>query len=369
MVKSSRRPRVLIASDEATFMLPLADAYAQAGFDVAIGSSNFFLQKGEYDVVQYLWPEEYCGWVPPNENALAKIIEALAYWKRHSWPVTILNNFRPHGYEGNKEFRDLYDAFFKYSRNVVQYSRICYNLCLSEYPSAAHAPNTFSKYCAYHELRQGIAVREKARAQLGITEEDFVILVFGALRFWDEVRLLMTAYSKAQIKKKRLLVLSKYNEWRPLTRLGRHLRLLRWKAWLRKADAIEVAGRVSNEELERYFLAADVVPVLRINDMYSGAVGMAMTFGKLIVAPDRGSYPEMLAGTDNIIYKAGCSASLGDALEEATRVDLGRVQDANLLFASTWTWGSIVAACLKGSQYSSIPCVQHPSVMLEPSLE
>jgi len=80
---------------------------------------------------------------------------------------------------------------------------------------------------------------------------------------------------------------------------------------------------------------------------------MAMTFGKLLVAPDQGSYPEMLTGTDNLIYKAGDSTSLGAALEKAARMDLGRVQNINLSVASTWTWGSIVAASLKGSQFSS----------------
>lgn len=353
MLKREARPRVLIASDEPSFVPPLAEAYAQTGFDVAVGAFNFFLQKGEYDVIQYCWPEEYSSWRSPNEVILDRITMSLAYWKEHAWPVSIMNNFYPHGYEGDRNFKSLYDAFFRYSNNVVQYSRTCNDLCISEFPSAVRAQSTISNYCAYHELRRGVISRDKARADLGIASDEFVVLVFGALRFWDEVKLLMAAYSQARIAKKRLLKLSWYRDRKPGSWIRQNFRELKWKAWLRKSAAIEVEY-VPNEELERYFAAADVVPVLRIRDMYSGAVGMAMTFGKLIVAPDYGSYPELLVGTDNLIYKAGCASSLRAALEKASRMDLGRVQETNLSVASSWTWRSIVGACLTGSKFSSL---------------
>jgi hypothetical protein len=340
--------RVLIASDESTFMTPLAEGFSRLGYDVVCGVTNFFLKIGKFDIVLYLWPEEYTGWGPPAEGALQRIEEALKHWERESWPVLIANNSYPHGYEGDPRCRALYDLFYKHSQNIVQYSRSCYELACRDFPSARGRTYTFSNYCAYHELRNGAFDRDRAREELGFKPDDFVILIFGTLRFWEEVKLLMQAYSSTRVPRKRLLILSPYREKKRIGRLRHAWRTFYYRAWLRLHNAVATDGYTPNEMIERYFVAADVLPILRLRDMYSGLTGMGLTFGKLIVAPNHEAYPELLKGTQNIFYNSGDAWSLANALQQAASLDREEIGVDNLRACESWTWENIAQACVRG---------------------
>jgi hypothetical protein len=343
-----KRLRVLIASDESTFMTPLAECFDRLGYDVVCGVTNFFLKIGKFDIVLYLWPEEYSGWGPPADGALQRIEEALKHWERKSWPVLIANNSYPHGYEGDPRCRALYDLFYKYSQNIVQYSQSCYELACRDFPSAPSRTYTFSNYCAYHELRKGAFDRDRAREKLGLKPDDLVILIFGSLRFWEEVKLLMRAYSSAEVPRKRLLVLSAYKEKKRIGRLRRAWRTFYYKAWLRWQKAVTADGYTPNEMIEYYFVAADVLPILRVRDMYSGLTGMGLTFGKLIVAPNHEAYPELLRGTQNLFYDSGDARSLANVLQQAAGLDIEKIGADNLRACETWTWENIAQACVRG---------------------
>ncbi len=343
------KPRVLIASSEQNFPPPLAEGYAKLDFDAVTGVSNFFLRTGEFDVVQYLWPEEYCGWQHrPDDKTLEKLEESLKYWMEHSWPVTMVHNFYPHGAEGDPLAKRLYDLFYRYSRNIVHFSKSSHELVTREFPSAINAKHSYSKYCAYHQLRSGTIGRLQARAQLGIGQEDFVIAVFGALRFWKEVALLKEAYARTRIPSKRLLMLSRYVESGHAGRLRKRWLEYRLRMWLTKKDVTPVCAHIPEHDIERYFEAADVVPVLRFGDLCSGVIGMGMTFGKLLIAPDTPAYREYLAGTENLFYKIGDPVSLASALEQAYELNYEKVGKENLSLCQDWTWEGIALASLEG---------------------
>jgi hypothetical protein len=329
----------------------LAKAYSTLGWDVVVGASNFFLCTGKFELVHYLWPEEYSKWVPPDEVALLHIISHLDYWLRQSRPIITVNNLYPHGYEGNESFQLLYDAFYARSRAIVHHSKTSHQLVCSNFKSAISKPHFFASECAYHDLRRGTFDRSRARAELGLMDEDFVVLVFGALRFWDEVRLLMKGFSTAKVARKRLILATRYNERKPIGRVKRRLRNWRFGCWLVTQGAIRVNDYIPDEEIERYFEAADVTLVLRIKDLGSGIIGMGMTFGKLILAPDHDAFPEYLGNTENVFYKSGDYSSLAMAIERAAQVDYSRIGGDNLDIAKSWTAEGIAKTCLKAAGF------------------
>src|SRR5438128_1662611 len=96
--------RVLIPSDDRDFLQHLVRAYARAGHEVVVGALNFFVREARFHVVHYLWPEEFSGWRPPDDETLHRIRAAAEYWAENADTVMTVNNLWPHCYEGNEWF-------------------------------------------------------------------------------------------------------------------------------------------------------------------------------------------------------------------------------------------------------------------------
>lgn len=338
--------RVLIPSDDAAFVTHLAKAYERAGYEVVVGTQNFFLRAARFDLVHYLWPEEFSGWKPPTESALAKIREALDWWSQNAETVFTVNNLYPHGYEGDARCQKLYEMFYERSLAIVHHSEASRALVAQHFPVATRKLNAVATGCSYFDLVRAGVNRRQLREELGIAEGDFIILVFGALRMWAEVELLMQAYRQTPVRRKRLLVLARYGEHLPLGMWRRRYRQWRWQLWLKQTGARRITEYVPDAELYRYFESADVVVVPRIKDLSSGLPGLSMTFGKTVVAPNHGAFPEYLAGTDNILYQSGDAASLAAGIAKAATLDRDQVSEKNRQVASLWTWDGIVRTCV-----------------------
>jgi hypothetical protein len=74
-----------------------------------------------------------------------------------------------------------------------------------------------------------------------------------------------------------------------------------------------------------------------------------MTFGRPVIAPRHGAYPDQLRGTRNWLYETGSAAGLSAKLEEASRSDLASIGRQNAEVAATWTWKRMVQTCLEAA--------------------
>ena len=83
---------------------------------------------------------------------------------------------------------------------------------------------------------------------------------------------------------------------------------------------------------------------------------MAMTFGRFVVAPNVGSTPELLSGTDNAVYDPNSADDLARAIERAAAADRDRVGCENARIADGWGWGEIVSASPRWS-YDGARCL------------
>jgi hypothetical protein len=66
----------------------------------------------------------------------------------------------------------------------------------------------------------------------------------------------------------------------------------------------------------------------------------------LLIAPNHGSFPDYLAGTDNLLFNSGDSKSLAEAIERASRVDRDAAGRKNRKLADGWTWKRILEPAL-----------------------
>ena len=111
-----------------------------------------------------------------------------------------------------------------------------------------------------------------------------------------------------------------------------------------------IEGYVHDDDVHRYFNACDAVVIPRLTDLSSGLVGMGLTFGRLVIAPDHGAFGEYLAGTDNLLYCSGDPKSLATAIERASVVDRAQIESSNREFSKRWPWSKIAGEVLELSR-------------------
>jgi glycosyltransferase involved in cell wall biosynthesis len=339
-------PLVLVPTDDMMIIPGITGEYARRGFDVVVGVRNFFLQLHRADLVHVQWPEEIAGWNLPSAETLREIRAALDGWARRCAVLVSVNNLYPHGYEGHPVMKELYEAFYERCSGILHYCETSRKLVLREFPSARTRPHVVTNYFCYDNLLPEKLDRREARRGFGFDDEDFVVLVFGALRFWAEIRLIQGGYSKARVRRKRLLMAGRFTEENS-GRWQHRWRRLRWRLWLKGCRAQPVSGFIPDSDVHRYVEAADAVLVPRLKDMTSGLVGLGLTFSRTIIAPNHGAYPDYLAGTDNPLYESGNPDSLARAIENAAAMDRTAVERQNREIADTWRWESLIEAGLQ----------------------
>ena len=338
------KPRVLIPTNDTGFASDLAEAYSRAGYEAIVGKENFFLTTAEFDIVHLHWPEEFSDWVIPDDHTLTRIEKALDNWSSRSRVLLSVHNLYPHGYEGNRKFYDLYSMFFEKVHFLSYFSKASMLLVKEYYGEIADKPCLMHGLFNYERLRKSDSSRERTRKEFGLEESDFVILVLGLIRNWQEIQLIRDSFNRCQVPGKRLLMVSRYvesgNIWR------QRIRRRQWHIWLKWKNAVIYNKYVPDEDIHKFLNATDVVLVPRINQISSGLLPLAMTFGKVIIAPDHGAFPEYLQGTENPLYESGNPDDLAKKLGLASKLDVQVIGKSNEKIAKDWTWDGIVAKSL-----------------------
>jgi len=352
-LNSDLRPRVLIPSDEPSFVPPWAEAYRSNGCEVAVGTRNFHFQTAQYDLLHILWPEELTGWRPPSADSLSKIARLLDGWQRQSKILVGVNNLHPHGGKKDQRYWQLYQIFYESASAIQHYSSVSVTMVCEEFPAARSRPHVVTGPFNYAHLLRYSCDRATARASLSLRADEFCLLIIGAVRFWAEVRLLMRAVSFTRLPKLRILMAGRWEDWEVPRGWRRRLRRFVWLAWLRKERALRIEQYVPDEELPRLFAAADAVAVLRIRSLNSALPLLAMTLGRLVIAPNWGAIPEFLAGTRNLLYEPGDARSLAEALERAGTLDREAIGAENQALALSWSWKDTAARCLRACGFEA----------------
>jgi hypothetical protein len=348
-----QRPRVLIATDEPNFSLGLVEGYRSLGWEVVTGAANFRIEAAGFDVIHYQWPEEFSRWGRPTDRELKRIDEHLQSWAKRAINIFTVNNLYPHQLEGDAACHQLYSSFYRHCQLVSHYAPASKRLVLEEFPAARNARHVIHTPPSYEVTLARQLDRGSRREELGIRKDEFVVLMFGALRSWDEMRLLRQGYSLAEIPNKRMLMAGKFrlkgSGW------ARRWQHWHWRWWLFRQRAIVDTSFVPEDEISRFLDSCDVAVVPRLGGLSSGIPFVAMTFGRMVIAPDHGIYPDVFAGTQNLLYKSGSAESLARALEKSAAMDLNGIGRENAGIAATWTWKHMVRTCLEAAATLEVP--------------
>jgi glycosyltransferase involved in cell wall biosynthesis len=338
-------PRVLIATNEPNFTMGMIEGYRKLGWEVVTGLLNFRICAARYDIVHFQWPEEFTEWRVPTARSLEEIDRLLRYWREKSILIFTVNNLHPHQHKSSELYHQLYSLFYKHCHAVTHYTQASKHLVLKEFPVAGqnyhlvHQPANYEVTLA-NQIRRG-----DCRQKWNLSSKDFVILVLGSLRSWDEMTLVRKAYDKARINRKRLLMAGK------LSLIGSRWQIMWmkffWSCWLWSRKAAVETRFVPEEEVSQFIDSCDIAIVPRLSGLNSGIIHLGMTFGKALVYPDIPGFAEYFTESPNFVYVTGDASSLAEKMEEASRLDIAAIGLRNAQVSARWTWKRMVMTCLK----------------------
>jgi glycosyltransferase involved in cell wall biosynthesis len=175
--------------------------------------------------------------------------------------------------------------------------------------------------------------RQEARNRLGLAATAFVYLFLGQIRRYKGIEHLAVAFSQLAGDSCQLVIAGNVHDpvyAQSLAQIAQESPGIR--AWFRYVPDAEV----------QYFMNACDVCVLPYHDVTtSGAAILAFSFGKPIIAPALGGFPELAAGGRGIIYDPLADGSLLEALQEARGTDMTKGGEKALLWAREHQWQTL----------------------------
>jgi glycosyltransferase involved in cell wall biosynthesis len=259
-------------------------------------------------------------WAP----ALFSIARSL---RNHKIPVIfIIHNVMPH----EKKRWDPWLAKLALSQGdkfIIQSSREEQRL-LALFPSA----NVSICSMPIFDLNQPkVLTKSMARQQLGISLTKPVLLCFGIVRPYKGLQFAIEAVAKLNLKAKPYHLLVAGEIWDDKQRyqdLIDHLKL---------TEQVTLEDRyIPNDEIGRYFSAADVFLAPYIDGTQSAAIKLALGYGLPIVASDILADDILTHNPQVLFVPPGDSIALSTAIEAATNLEY-RLYPTHDLVKESWT--------------------------------
>ncbi|MGM0558425.1 MAG: glycosyltransferase family 4 protein [Myxococcota bacterium] len=179
--------------------------------------------------------------------------------------------------------------------------------------------------------------RAEAREVLGLQDDCFVVLFFGAIREYKQVPRLISSFQQASLPDPAKLLVAGAPKSRQLAQ--------RVRTTIGDDKQIKfAAGFIPDELAQVYFRAADVVALPYAQILTSGAAVLSMSFGRPLVVPDVAVLRD-LVGEDGAIYFSPSqnNGGLVQALRRAhaRRDELDALGAANFERVIRWDWDTI----------------------------
>jgi len=207
---------------------------------------------------------------------------------------------------------------------------------LREFPSAAGRTTKIDlgNWIDYYPCS---VTRSAARAALGLSDDDYVFLFLGLCKPYKNVEGLIAAFRRLQ-GSPRLIISGKIPD-------------AAYEAAIRSAIASEGdritlhAGFVPDEKIQIYMRACDMVTAPYLDTLTSGTAMLAISFGRPVVAPDRGFLKDLVSEECGILYEP----SYEDGLELAmSRAMTASFEESRIMArARAYDWKNAAATVLE----------------------
>ncbi len=221
-------------------------------------------------------------WMPFMAPAFGTILRGVKKSYQNAYTVSIVHNFKPHeSLIGDKQLgrflANRSDMLVSLSRNVAEDIR-------NSVPDKPVAEMFHPVYDHYGNKMD----KAEARSALGLEEDCIYLLFFGLVRAYKGLDLLIEALNKIETDKKfKLIIAGEFYE-----NEKKYLKLIEDN---NLSDKILINNQyIPNEDVPKFFCAADLVVLPYRRATQSGVVPIALHFDKPIVVTKVGGLSELI---------------------------------------------------------------------------
>ena len=175
--------------------------------------------------------------------------------------------------------------------------------------------------------------RQQARAKLGIKKENIIFLYFGLIRPYKGIFQLIDAFQKIDCSRAQLFIVG-----RPANESIKKALRERCQSDNRIHIFLQF---VPDEEIQLHINAADIA-ILPYQDIQtSGAVMLAISFGKPVIAPAIGGIQDILDEKGGFLFDPSEPNGIVKSMKSTLNADLTRMGKQNFRLAQEFPWSSI----------------------------
>lgn len=304
----------------------------------------FFDSNENFDIIHIHWPEAFVGWKMVDSEKFDRIMERLDIWKNRAKVIYTRHNEEAHELPYSS-MQSLYNKVLDSCSGVIHLTTYSFeNIKEDLTDKIIHTVIPHGAYRYSNDIP-----KPDAREKLKIPEKKFVILVFGKIRNESEKQFLLKGIKS--LKRDYLFIAPRWKhaiypsfKTHPMRRIISVLRdffLDLFNSKFRISD-----GFVSNEDVQVYMNAADVVLVPRVNTLNSGVLFLGLSFNKVVIGIDKGGVGEVLREHNFPTFDPEHFQSLSKALEQGYVLSRKEIRGA-MEWSSRYNWNSIAESHLE----------------------
>ena len=267
------------------------------------------------------------------QSFILKCLGVKIVWTVHEWDNKLSSRKVSYDSLYAKLFRGCFDVFISH--------------CESSEKSLISELGDNSKYKSsviYHgnfiDWYKNETTQLESRQALDIASDDVVFLLFGSIYRYKGVLEAIEAFQKLQDANARLLIVGQSN----CAELEESI-----QEQARASEHIQfISERVSDDDVQIYMNASSCVLVPYKVFTTSGVAILAMSFGKVCIAPKMGFFDDVLDNSGAFFYHPENGEGLYQAMQTTLekRNLLARMGEHNLELAKRWNWSYVAEKTL-----------------------
>ena len=267
------------------------------------------------DVVYFQWPD----WIflqPPSEDDKKRLLKRLEDLRAQGiLVVSQCHNLYPHQAK-NKIETELYNVVYSNVDAIIHMGRYSRGVLQQKYPGIKHY---IVPHHIYEKTFRFNRNQQDCRRELKLGQNRIIVLSFGKFRNDAERKLILKL--RKQLSSECIFVTPGFYREKCFQRNVCKALKVWTKTIIYKLGGIRFDRKyISDVMAEKYFCAADIVFIQRLDILNSGNLPMAYSAGKVVVGPNVGNVGEILRETANPSFDPNDFSTIIDAVRQGVEL-------------------------------------------------